>query len=319
MSGSPSHHSRVTPNFPVYWDSTMLGTLKECPARFHYQHLLGYQPRGLSIHLFFGQLLHSGLEQYDHARAEGQSHDAATLTMVHWALAASGSRDADGLFLPWTPDPENPNSSIKNRVTLIRSLIWTVEDHKDSPLETVILQNGKPAVELSFRFPAFDVGGEAITLCGHLDKLVKYESSIYVKDWKTTKGALNSLFFNQFTPNNQMSLYTIAGKVILDKPIAGVLIGGIQIGVNFTRSASRPIPRPPAVLTEWLADAQWWIARAREFAIEGHWPLNDKSCGNYGGCPFQRVCAVSPSARPMWLSEDFAKFTWNPLEIRGDV
>lgn len=358
LAPHPSHASPTTPGFFRFWDSTMLGTLKECPKRFEYQHILGYQPKGLSIHLEFGRLFHAGLERFYHAMAEGRTHDEACLRMVRWSLENSGAhkhltidtRDgdevvqsfcqncgrvndrlglrelaqdngecpsSDGEWHPWTPDPLDPYATTKNRVTLIRSLVWYVEDHRNSPFRTVTLANGKPAVELSFRFHAFDVEGEPITLCGHMDRLTSLpDGRVWVHDHKTTKGALDASYFRQFTPHNQFTLYTIAGRVALAEPCVGVLVGGVQVGVTFTRSALHQVPRPKDVLEEWLEDAKYWITQARNFAITGHYPQNDKSCFL---CPFKSVCAVSPSHRLAWLKADFQSWSWNPLEIRGDV
>jgi RecB family exonuclease len=319
MTAGASNFSQVTPNFPTAWDSTMLGTFKECPAKFYYQHILGFQPPGSNIHLHFGQLFHKGKEHYYHFRAEGLDHQSALNEMVEKMLEESGTRDATGAFQPWST-ADHPDANIKNRQTLIRSLVWTCEDERNLPFTTYILANGKPAVELSFRFQPFEVGGEPVTFCGHLDRLVTTpDDRTWVQDHKTTKQALSATYFRQFSPHNQFSLYTIAGKVVLDAPCQGVLVSGVQIGVNFTRSALHQVPRPEAVLTEWLHDAKLYIEAAYTYARANHWPMNDKSCGNYGGCPFQRVCAVSPSHRPQWLTADFTTFDWNPLVIRGDI
>lgn len=308
--------SALVPSWPTTWDSTMLGLLKECPRKFYFQIILGYQPRGLNVHLQFGLLYHAALERYDHARASGSDHDSATLVMVKWALEASGTRDESGVFVPWVSDNE-----FKNRYTLLRSVVWYVEEYKDSPLSTVILHSGKPAVELSFNFSAFSVADEPVSLCGHMDKLVQDTTgTIYVADHKTTKNQLNAQFFGSFSPHNQFSLYSLAGKVILDQdPLHGVLVSGAQIAVGFTRFERRPIPRPPSVLAEWLAESKTWIASAREYALADHFPGNDKSCHNYGGCAFQKVCSTSPSHRKQWLATDFAKWEWNPLVARGDI
>ena len=280
-----------------------------------------WSPRTKGIHLVFGGLYASGVERYAHARASGADHDTATRTMVRWAMENSGSRDSDNNWTPWSPG-DHKDANIKNRYTLLRSLVWNVEDRRDSPFQTVILANGKPAVELSFNFHAFDLDGEAITLSGHLDELLSntlHKDEYWVKDDKTTKGPIDAAYFRQYSPHNQMSLYSIAGQVILDKPVAGVLVRAAQIGVNFTRFNTQQVSRPKAVLTEWLADTQLWIRQAKEYAKADHWPMNDKSCGNYGGCPFQRVCSVSPTHRAAWLREDFEKREWNPLDARGSV
>lgn len=342
---------RVTgPVFPTAWDSTMLGTFKECAKKHWYMHVLGYAPRGLSIHLYFGQKYHSALERYDHARASGQDHDAAVLAMVRWTLENTGERTCTsqctscdgsgwhkvpGVFDDTVPHqtfkaepcenstwtPWESGDPIKNRYTLIRSVVWQAEEERNSPLQTYILANGKPAVELSFAFDAFEVDGLTITLCGHMDKLATQAGldSLWVVDRKTSKSALSNHFFQQFSPHNQFSLYTIAGKVVTDRKCEGVMVSAAQIQVGFTRFAQRPIARPQGVLDEWLSEAQWWIGQAKAMYDTGHFPGNDRSCGNYGGCPFAKICQVSPSHRLAHLKADFVKWEWNPLDARGDI
>lgn len=313
MSEAPSPFSPTLPTFQTHWDSTSLGWFKTCPRLYQYFMLEGWSPRSRGMHLVFGGLYAAALERYAHARASGSSHDDATVAMVRWALEASGER-VFGVFISWeTGDP------IKNRHTLIRSLIWNVEDKLTSPFQTHIMHNGKPAVELSFHFEAFEVAGEPIYLAGHLDEVVVANGDLWIRDDKTTKGSLGASYFSRYSPDNQMSLYSIAGKVILNEPVRGVLVKAAQIGVNFTRFQTQQIPRPQGVLTEWLSETATWIALAHHFAMLGEWPRNDKSCDKFGGCVFQKVCSVSPSHRRAWLEEDFEKRTWNPLEARGDI
>ncbi len=312
MTSAPSPFSASIPDWQIAWDSTSLGLLKECPKKYHYEMILQYQPRGRGIHLDFGGWYASGVEHYAHARTGGMDHDAAVIHMARWALEASGERDADGVWTAW-----ESNDPIKNRYTLLRSLIWNVDARREAPFRTHILANGKPAVELSFNFPLFQLEGETISLSGHLDEVVEFDGKLYVKDDKTTRAPLDAKYFAQFSPHNQMSLYMVAGQVILSEPIAGVLVRAAQIGVNFTRFATRPIPRAPQVVLEWIEDTKFWVAQALEFAKRSHWPMNDKSCGNYGGCPFQKVCSVSPSHRTAWLKDDYVKREWNPLVARG--
>lgn len=335
---APSPYSTITPRFQVSWDSTSLGWLKTCGRYYQYQMLEQWTPRSKGIHLVFGGLYASGVEIYAHGVASGLSHTEAQLAMVRWVLENSGERElkctnghdrcdegsfescpyCETKFIPWSPG-DHKDANIKNRYTLIRSLVWNTEDRLGSPFRTVILANGRPAVELSFNFAAFELDGETISLSGHMDEIVTADGRFWVKDDKTTKGALGAHYFQSYSPDNQMSLYTIAGKVILNKPISGVLVRAAQIGVNFTRFATAQVPRPQAVLDEWMEETKWWIAQARSMAIANFYPKNDKACGNYGGCVFQKVCSVSPSHRKAWLEADFEKREWNPLAVRGDI
>jgi hypothetical protein len=295
--------------------------------------LQGWEPRNKGLHLVFGGLYAGGVERYAHARAKGASHQDSTVAMVKWALEASGERHHDpdcptsmppydaactcgqNHFTPWH-DEAHPDSNIKNRYTLIRSLVWNVEERLTSPFKTHILANGKPAVELSFNFPFTEIRGELVTLSGHLDEVVKAEGDLWVRDDKTTKSALDANYASQYTPNNQMSLYSVAGKIVLANPVRGVLVKAAQIGVNFTRFKTFQVPRPPGVLAEWMEDTKRWITLAHQYAEANYWPMNDKSCFL---CSFKKVCAVSPSHRAAHLKEDFVKRTWNPLDARGDI
>lgn len=309
---APSPFSLTIPNFQTSWDSTSLGWYKKCPKYYQYTMLGGWISRSKSIHLIFGGWYASGVERYAHACAKGMSHEDAVLHMIQWVMENSGIRDAEGVFHPW-----ESGDTLKNRYTLVRSLVWNVEDRLGTPFQTLILANGKPAVELSFSFPLFELEGETIFYSGHMDEVVTFEDREWVKDDKTTKNALDAHYRQTFSPDNQMSGYTVAGKIVLARPIQGVLVRAAQIGVNFNRFATFPVPRPQSVLDEWTKDAQIVIGRAREDALRNHWPMNDKACF---GCEFRRVCSVSPSHRDAWLKEDFLQRPpWNPLEARGDV
>lgn len=315
MTDAPSPFSPNIPHFQTVWDSTSLGWYKTCPRLYQYQMLEGWEPRSRSVHLTFGGLYASGVERYAHHRASGLDHDTATRLMVRWVLENSGTRDEEGLWTPWDSS-DHPDGNIKNRYTLVRTLVWNVEERQHSPFQTLILANGKPAVELSFTFDAFDIGGENVRLSGHLDEVVEADGDLWIRDDKTSKNQLNAAYFQQYTPNNQMSLYSIAGKIILDRPVRGVLIKAAQIGVNFSRFATAQVPRSPSTLAEWMADTELYITRAREDAMNGYWPMNDKACFL---CSFKRICSVSPSHRKAHLEADFVVRRWNPNESRGDV
>lgn len=310
MTTAPSPFSPTLPTFQTHWDSTSLGALKNCARLYKFSILDQWSAKNKSHHLTFGGLYASGVERYAHLRAKGLPHDAAVLGVVRWVLEASGSRGPSGEWLPW-----NSNDTTKNRYTLVRTLVWNFEEHLNSPFKPVILANGRPAVELSFNFPAFELDGETISLAGHMDQIVDLDGKLFVLDDKTTGSALSASYFHRYTPDNQMSLYSIAGKVILGRPIAGVLVRAAQIGVNFARFATAQVTRPPAVLDEWMADFRAWVRLAKTHALANHWPGNDKHCVM---CDFRRVCAVSPSHREAWLKEDFEKRVWNPLIPRGE-
>jgi PD-(D/E)XK nuclease superfamily len=290
------------------WDSTSLSLLKACPRKYQYSILQGWAPRSESVHLTFGILYHNVLEVYDHRIAEGQPHDYAVKAAIKHCMIASREFKSD-----------DPN---KNRFTLIRSAVWYLEQFKDDPFRTVKLANGKPAVEMSFRFALNVVtpDGEPYLYSGHLDRLAAdTHGDIFVMDRKTTKQTISSNFFDKFNPNNQMSGYTVGAKIAYHQPVKGVVIDGVQVAVTFSRFARGFSPRTPDQLDEWLDEVNYYIKMAEGFYKSDFWPMNDTACDMYGGCQFREICSKGGRLRDTWLAASYVRRYWDPLKTRGDI
>src|SRR6516164_3804436 len=122
-------------NVQFAYDSTSLGWLKTCPELYRLSMIEGYQGKGENVHLRFGIEYHRTLGDYDFAKAEGLKHDACVDRAVE--------RLIDRL------DDWNPDHKVKNRKNLFRSVIWYMDEYRNDPCQTLILDNGKPAIELS--------------------------------------------------------------------------------------------------------------------------------------------------------------------------
>ena len=309
--------SREIPGLQLGVDSTSLGAFKTCPKYYELSIIHGLAPTAESVHLLFGIWMHEAREQYDRMRFAGETHDDALVAVVDRTLRATWNPE---LNRPWMSDHKQ-----KNRMSLIRSIIWYL-DHfgPNDALTTVKLNNGKPAVELSFRFDSgfksFSTGAPII-FCGHLDRIVTLPGSPkrLISDLKTTTSYLRAEWFHQFTPGNQFSLYSIAAKVAFEQEVEGLVVDGVQIGTGFTKFARNIIHRPEEVLAEWLEDTSVWLRKMEECAIDRHWPQNDTNCTKYGGCPFQGVCSRAPAARAAYIKGNFRQRVWDPMVSRGDV
>ena len=327
------------------WDSTSLGYLKTCPRLYQYHMIDGWAERGSSaIHLRFGIELHSALQQYDIERAEGRDHDDAVRHVVYDTLKRIKD-PAD----PFDPDRTERAGNYKNPDTLIALIVDYLDKFQDDAAKTYILQDGRPAVELSFRFEldwgpsayqklkpgefslkpgainyidgAEEPSGQPYLLCGHLDRVVDFNDGLYVMDHKTTMTTPGPYYFSQFGPNNQMTLYTIASGIVLDSPVKGVIIDALQILLESPNNFQRGFTyRTPALLNEWLKDLSYWLRQAETFAEANYWPMNDTACDKFGGCRFREICAKDPSAREAFLKGKFDKLApedrWNPLKPR---
>lgn len=153
-------------------------------------------------------------------------------------------------------------------------------------------------------------------MCGHMDRLGMIGNMAWILDRKTTKHGLDQHYFSQYTPDNQMSLYSVAGRIVYNVPVQGVIIDGAQVLVSGSRFARGFANRTEDQLHEWMTEARVWIAQAEGYAITNLWPMNERSCY---GCAYREVCSQPPKMRQKMLDTMFSKRTWDPLKVRGDV
>ena len=302
-------------NIQWAWDSTSLGYFKTCPRLYQYLIIEGWQNNDESVHLRFGGEFHTSVQQYELSRAAGIGHNDSVHDIVRDLLLRTWG---------WNPDKTTKAGKYKNRDSLIRAVIDYLDKYEHDEARTYIKPDGAPAVELSFRFELdFEpdhIATRPYTLCGHLDRVVEFNGGLYVMDYKTTTQTVADYFFKQFQPNNQMTLYTLAGGVILDAKIKGVIVNGIQLLIeepDRTRVVRNFTYRTNDQLDEWLDDLAFWLGYAESCATNNHWPQNDLSCDKYGGCRFREICSKSPDVRERFLKTDFTKGEpWNPLKTR---
>lgn len=294
------------------WDATSLTSAMTCPRKYYYDLILGIQPKILSVHLLFGQHYATALERFYKLRAEGSSIEDALDEIVRRCLEETWDEV--------TGQPVAFSDAAKTRYSLIRSIVWYVEefgDESDMSIKTVHFSDGRPAVEVSF---TLEVTPDVV-FCGHLDRIVEDEFR-YVMDQKTTKYTMSPQFFDQFKLNNQMSLYTFAGSAILDSPVKGVIIDGAQIAVNFTRFSRGITLRTKAELEEWQRSALHVINMTQHFSSMAQisdvdaFPMNYTACDKYGGCPFKQICSSSPKIRENVIKTFYEPKVWDPLERR---
>lgn len=302
------------------WDSTSIKLFQTCPRLYKYKMIDNWERRETSVHLTFGKHYATALEHYHKHRAGGMNYSDALAAIVHEALIdtwiidmnADGTpvRDTDGFPVghPW----ESLHSN-KTRDNLIRSIIWYCEQFRDEDIATVILPDGKAAVEYSFTLSI----DNDLLLCGHIDRLCIYSNDYYVMDQKTSGSTITPRYFDGFNPDTQMSLYTFAGRAIYDLPVKGVIIDAAQIAVGFTRFERGFTFRTDDQLDEWYDGILTNIDRAQQSTVDNNFPMNPTACGNFGGCEFRGICSKSSHVRDNFLRADFVKRKpWNPLERR---
>lgn len=294
------------------WDATSLDLAQSCPRKYYYKIVRGIAPKTTSVHLLFGGIYASALENFYKYRALGDSIDEAEIKVVREAMIASWDSDRNCAL--------TFEHTAKTRPNLIRTIVWYIEQfavESDDGLQTYHLADGKPAVELSFSVEL----NSNILYCGHLDRVVQMSDEFYVMDQKTTGGTVGTYYFDSFKPNNQMSGYALAGQIMLHSPVRGVIIDAAQIAVNFTRFERGITSRSKDELDEWLQNTVYTIEQFQSLTRragddEKKWPMNPTACGNYGGCEFRTLCQRSPKVRENYIKSDFVPHNWDPVKER---
>ena len=289
------------------WDSTSIGLWKTCPRKYYYSIVLGYEPRIMAPPLAFGIAIHKVLETWHKLLAAGTDKHTALIETVKLA----------GLLGEKLP----PGDTARTKETLVRSVVWYLDQFWNDKAITILQTNGKPVVEYNFQLPFMDYQGQEVFICGHLDRMVKWQGQVYVSDYKTTKYSLDHKFFSQFKPGTQMPLYLTACHIIsetfADLPSAhGVIIDGMQLGVNFTRYARQIIPFSLEEINEYILDLKYWITKAMDACKANYFPQNTESCQKYSGCQYLEICSKPPARRDLFLNGNFIKRIWDPLIAR---
>lgn len=299
----------------IAFDATTLKLIETCEFKYKLRQIDRWTARRKSVHLLFGGWFAKALEHYYKYVASGDPSSTALRKVVHETLIATWEYNLDdqGERIPGTGHPWLSDHNTKTRENLIRTIIWYVDQFENESLEVVLQANGKPAVEYTF---AFEVDNGNL-FCGHIDRLVKYSGEYYIMDQKTTGSTVGPYYFEDFSPDTQMSMYTYAGQLIYQMPVKGIIIDAAQIAVGFSRFERGFTFRSKSELNEWYDDSLAHIENIQKCTRENHFPKRTTSCGNYGGCEFRGICSRSPEVREQFLKGDFVKGeAWNPLRAR---
>lgn len=297
------------------WDATSISLAETCLRKYKYKMIDGWQPETLSVHLRFGQHYATALEHYHKRRAQGEDYETAVIGVVEEALVDTWDHEIDpeGNRIPGTGKAWVSDHNTKTRENLIRTIVWYLDQFREDVTKTLTLSDGSAAVEYSFALPV----DNDLIFSGHIDRFVEYAGSPYVQDQKTTGTTITPRYFEGYSPNTQMSMYTFAGQIIYKSPIKGVMIDAAQVAVGFTRFERGFAFRTDDQLNEWYDHAMYHIEAARRATVENHFPMNTSACGNYGGCEFRDICARSPSVRDNFLRAQYVKGErWDPLKRR---
>lgn len=302
--------SAHNPRLQISWSPHDLETYMQCPRRYFYSVIERWRPKVLSNDMLFGRCINDGTGKYEELRLSGASHQMALRYAVRLVLRLSRGGQTDERSGEVLKSLDEGDDTAKNRHAAVRCLIWWAEEKgKNDPLAPALLPNGKPAIEVSFKFP-LDISspyGEQYIISGRLDKIVTIAEGELPLERKTTKSSLGMRYWDRFSPNVQISTYALATQIVLNEPQMGVLVEAFQSAKTASSFDRKTVPRTREYMDEYAAEMAYWIKRAEQDAQAGRWPKNEATCGLYGGCPFQGICRKSPGVRDRYLEGNFQR------------
>jgi hypothetical protein len=300
-------NSSMSNGIQFAWDNTSVSLFKTCPRKYYYTIHLGYVAKVTPPALAFGIHFHTCMQAWHYMQAAGLDREVAAQRLVTLA----------GLLGETLP----LGDTARTKETLVRTVVWYVEQFWDDAAKTVQLSDGYPAVEHSFTLPLTSYQNLDVYLCGHIDRLVQWQGKTYVSDYKTTKYSLDRKHFAKFKPSTQFPLYTAACHLIAGgtqdlPPADGVIVDAVQLSPNFSRFARHIVDYNLEEVNEYIEGLLYWISRGMDACAANTFPANEESCDKYGGCVFREVCSKPPARREAYLSGSFGKQTWDPLRSR---
>ncbi len=282
---------KFEPVAPAALDSSMVQTYVDCPSKFYLEYVLGLKPSEPNPALSYGTIWHGALE---------------ILAKENDLEVALAYIDENEHHLPLFDD--------KNRTAarMQADLLAYAGEYASVDASQKIL-----AIEKGFDLEL----PSGIRYCGRIDQVREAGPiGLFPLDHKSTT-FLDHQYYHRMEMGFQFKGYAWA----LDQLIPGERVERAMVDVyhilktktNFERKSFIYGPR---VMADWLNS----ISRITEQIMEGltkhlhdpdHWFMNFRSCGDYGGCPFQAVHKMEDvgNARNNTLEMFFEVRRWDPL------
>jgi len=273
------------------WDTSSLSSFLSCPRLYNYTNLQGYRSKIYGMATGFGSAVHMGFEVLDAEKCKGATKDEAVVASIKAVLLEYGEALSQA------------EDKARGLTSVLRAIVWRAEEYWEDLFEIATMPNGEPCLEQRFEVPF----GNGYRFSGRIDKIVQLDDKLYLCDVKTTKSTLNSNYFSNFMPNNQVFAYLWAAREVLGLDIVGFIVDAVQTGVHFTRFNRSVYNVPTELIKEWYEDALHTLDTSTNYFNKQYYPADFTACNNYGGCRFKEVCSASPSRRNLFLDNDFEK------------
>lgn len=192
-----------------YVSNSSLSTFRGCSHRFDLHYHRNIRPIKTNISLYFGSMLHEAM----HTRHSSKLNDEQTKTFFESAFR--GGLKATPVMWAGDGKPKmlknGTYSKARNDFGDAESAIAYGLKCLDAYFQSE-LEDGVEvwASEVKFEFP-LDIDGQAITVIGYIDKIVRINGKVYVLDYKTAAQKEDEEYLQV---ENQVSTYYLGAKAL---------------------------------------------------------------------------------------------------------
>lgn len=297
---------------PSWWvlDPSKLSTFTECPRRYFYRYVLGWDYEKPSIHLEFGSAWHLAMEHL-HRELPKRERAASEIILEAHQKLTDYYRSYFGPELDESNAPKNPQRAL----TALIEWVTTYNGEVFEPVYTEIAGSVPISHERVLHF--------------RMDAILIVDGLYRARDFKTA-GTLSRSWIDQWKISDQMFTYYHALRCLYPSAqVWGIEVDGAIFNKTKMQYHRVPVRPSPEMMNQWLwnvnfhveqiYEQHWRLAEAREGdACLEAFPQHRKSCTGYFGCPYLDFCLswANPLQRCGEVPFGFVVKWWDPRAER---
>lgn len=293
------HFQRVPRVEPTVTDHSALKLYKECPRKYFYRIVLGYDEKETSIILTWGNALHKFWEilEKTYKVSPVLAPDGAPFKTAVAATREFWAKEAKPAQLGTKYD----YMTEANLIYMMKACYdYWVAEKKLNKIKVVDIERG-----FCLRLPS------GMVTSGRIDQILSWNGRLWIRDWKTTSKN-RFIFQTMLEPNDQITRYTWALSQLSGEAVQGAML----VAMYRTKNEEADLrdfhtTRNSFQIEVWLEDQASWKQKLDWSRDTDNYPMNETQCGF---CKYKKICETpSAGGQESQLKSLFKYNPWNPL------
>jgi CRISPR/Cas system-associated exonuclease Cas4 (RecB family) len=287
------------------YDSSKVQTFMQCPRKYFYLYVLGWDTDESNVHLIFGEGWHRAMETLLN---EGYTNEAVKNAYSKFLL----------YYREHFTEIQDSGNFPKSPESIVPALVEYIQKYKNTDTFEVLY------TEIAGTVPITDKR----VVHFRLDSVVKGEEGIFSLEHKTGS-RLSRTWIDQWTLKMQIGTYMhVLHSLYKPSDVYGIKVNGVIFKKTTNDYIRVPIRKSTDMMNSWLwninhqIDMIEWnmdeMADSTEDEVVFHaFPMNTESCINYGrACKFMDFCSVwsNPLQHLEEVPVGFVRKYWDPTE-----